>query len=90
MYFISGEGSNLKSLINNSKVIISVKINLVISNNANAKGILLAKKNSIPFIIIDTKEDAENFILANLKKYKISLICLAGYMVFQKVLKFIW
>ena len=80
--FISGEGSNLKTLINNSRNHnFPIKISLVISNNANAKGILLAKKNSIPFIIIDTKRRCfENFILANLKKYKISLICLAGYM----------
>tara|TARA_B100001769_G_C21907241_1_gene489649 strand:- start:40 stop:603 length:564 start_codon:yes stop_codon:yes gene_type:complete len=80
--FISGEGSNLRSLINNSRNHnFPVKISLVISNNVNAKGILLAKRNSIPFLVINTKKKYfENLILAYLKRYKISLICLAGYM----------
>ena len=40
-----------------------------------------AKKNKIPFICIDTKKrQFENQILSHLKKHKISLICLAGYM----------
>ena len=40
-----------------------------------------AKKNSIPYLIINTKKrNFENVILAEIKKYKISLICLAGYM----------
>ena len=40
-----------------------------------------AKKHKIPFIYINTKlKNHENKILLNLKKYKISFICLAGYM----------
>jgi len=39
--FISGKGSNLKSLIKFSKLKISpISINLIISNNKNAKGLL--------------------------------------------------
>ncbi len=80
--FISGTGSNLKSLINHSRDYnFPVKINLIICNNPNAKGIFHAKKNSIPYLIIDTKKrNYELVILNELKKYKISLICLAGYM----------
>ena len=80
--FISGYGSNLKYLILNSRIQnFPIKICLVVSNNKKAKGILHAKKNSIPYIIIDTKRrNYENIILRELKKYKISLICLAGYM----------
>ena len=80
--FISGYGSNLKYLILNSRYQnFPIKISLVISNNKEAKGILHAKKNSIPYLIINTnKRNFENIILNEVKKYKISLICLAGYM----------
>ena len=80
--FISGYGSNLKYLILNSRnQNFPIKISLVISNNKRAKGILYAKKNSIPYLVINTnKRNFENLILKELKKYKISLICLAGYM----------
>ena len=80
--FISGQGSNLGALINNSRnANFPIKISLVITDNTNAKGLLFAKKNSIPFLIVNTKKrNFENIILNIIKKYKISLICLAGYM----------
>tara|TARA_B100001996_G_scaffold110909_1_gene83988 strand:+ start:619 stop:1185 length:567 start_codon:yes stop_codon:yes gene_type:complete len=80
--FISGYGSNLRSLIKSSRVKnFPINISLVISDNPNAKGILQAKKNFIPFLIINTKKrNFENTILNEMKKYKISLVCLAGYM----------
>ena len=80
--FISGYGSNLKYLILNSRSQnFPIKISLVVSNNKKAKGILHAKKNSIPYIIINTnRRNFEYVILNELKKHKISLICLAGYM----------
>ena len=47
--FISGRGSNLKSLIKNSRnYSFPIKINLIISNNANAYGLKYAKKYNIP------------------------------------------
>ena len=53
----------------------------MISNNKDAYGINYAKKFKIPFILINTKlKNYENKILYNLKKYRISFICLAGYM----------
>ncbi len=80
--FISGYGSNLRSLILNSRNhSFPVNIKLVVCNNKNARGILLAKKNSIPYLIINTKKrNFENTILQEIKKKNISLICLAGYM----------
>ena len=80
--FISGFGSNLKALIHNSREYnFPINIGLVICNNVNAKGILHAKKNSIPYLIVNTKNrNFENIILKEIKKYKVSLICLAGYM----------
>jgi len=80
---ISGRGTNLKSLINFSKKKNSrINICLVITNNKNAKGLSFAKKNKISFLIINykNKNKAEKKILLNLKKKKIDLICLAGFM----------
>ena len=80
--FISGKGSNLRSLIQNTRNYnFPININLVISNDYLAKGILYAKKNSIPYLIIDTKQkNFESLILKKIKKNKIEIICLAGYM----------
>ena len=81
--FISGRGTNLKSLIEFSKKKNSpIKIALVICNDKSAKGINYAKKNKINFLIVNykNKNKAENKILINLKKNKIDLICLAGFM----------
>ena len=39
------------------------------------------QKNSIPYLIVNTRNrNFDNFILSILKRYKIELICLAGYM----------
>ncbi len=80
--FISGRGSNLKNLIFRSRDNnFPIKISLVISNNKKAYGINYAKKYKIPYIFINsTTKNYENKILICLKKYKISFICLAGYM----------
>ena len=80
--FISGQGSNLKNLISCSRESnFPIKISLVISNNKEAYGINYAKKNRIPFIFVNTKiKNYENKIFLNLKKHKISFICLAGFM----------
>ena len=80
--FISGKGSNLKNLILHSRdQNFPIKICLVVCNNKNAEGINYAKKYKIPYIFINTKiKNYENKIYLNLKKYKISFICLAGFM----------
>ncbi len=81
--FISGTGTNLKSLIEFSKKKLSpISINLVISNKKNAKGLKYADQNNIEKKIINFnhKNIAENKILKILKKKNISFICLAGFM----------
>ena len=80
--FISGFGSNLKSLIHKSRDPgFPIKIKLIVSDNEDAKGILHAKKNSIRYLIINTKKrNYENLIFKEIEKNKISILCLAGYM----------
>ena len=81
--FISGTGSNLKNLIKYSlKRNSKFKICLVISNKPKAKGLNYAKKYKIKKKIVNylNIENTERNILNELKKNKIDLICLAGYM----------
>ena len=80
--FISGQGSNLKNLIARSRDnSFPIKIKLVISDNKKAFGLNYAKKFQIPYIFINTKlKNYENKVFYYLKKYKISFICLAGFM----------
>tara|TARA_E500000178_G_C16962659_1_gene726811 strand:- start:1 stop:564 length:564 start_codon:yes stop_codon:yes gene_type:complete len=80
--FISGQGTNLRNLILSSRdKNFPIRISLVISNNKKAKGISYAKIHKIPYVYINSKiSNYENKILFNLRKYKISFICLAGYM----------
>ena len=81
--FISGSGSNLKSLIKNSRNYnFPIKINLIISNNTNAYGLKYAKKYNIPYKFYSYK--SRNFFerncLKELKKRKIKFLCLAGFL----------
>ena len=80
--FISGNGTNLKALIKNSKDYkFPINICLIITNNKNARGLNLAKLYNIPFNIFDLgKLRDQQKALTELKKRKITLICLAGYM----------
>ncbi len=81
--FISGRGSNLKSIYNFSKKKDSkLNLNLVISNNKYAKGLRFAKKNKIVTKVINYKNKtrAEIKIIKLLNEYNITLICLAGFM----------
>ncbi len=81
--FISGRGSNLKYLIKNSNYKNSLfRVNLIISNNSNALGLKYAEKSKIKFYVINYNniENAEIKLLKLLKKFKIELICLAGFM----------
>ena len=81
--FISGNGSNLKSLIKSSRDYnFPIKIQLIISNNINAAGLLFAKRYSIPykFFPSDNREKFERNSLFEIKKRKIKFLCLAGFM----------
>ena len=81
--FISGKGTNLKSLYKFSKKKNSpIEIKIVISNNIFAEGLNYAKKNKIrtKTVIFKDKKKSEIKILKYLQKNQIYLICLAGFM----------
>lgn len=83
---ISGRGSNMQALIlAANKPNYPANINLIISNNSQAKGIEIARKHRIPIAIIEqetytNKTLYEKAILAKLQQHNIELICLAGYL----------
>ena len=81
--FISGTGSNLKSLIKFSKLKKSpISINLIVSNDSKSKGLQYGKIFKIKKKIFDFKKKHidEKKILFELRKNRIDLICLAGFM----------
>ena len=80
--FISGNGTNLKKLLYKSSLYhFPISIKMIVSNKENANGLIYAKKYSVPYFIIDPKNKlSEIKILNELKKRRITLICLAGYM----------
>ena len=81
--FISGNGSNLKSIIKNSRDYnFPIRIELIISNNMGVGGVKIAKKYSIPckfFSSRDSKKFERN-CLFEIKKRRIKFLCLAGFM----------
>ena len=81
--FISGTGSNLKSLIQFSKKKNSlISIVLIISDNPKAKGLKFGKIFKISNKVFNYKNKiiAEKKIISEITNKKIKLICLAGFM----------
>ena len=73
--FISGNGSNLKQLVRFSNLKKSpISINIVVSNNPNAKGLKIAKKYKIKSSIFSfyNKSRDENKIIEILKKKRLN------------------
>ena len=84
---VSGGGTNLQALIDaqNSGIITSGEITLVISSSAKAYAIERAKKNNIDYAVVSKKdlggqEAFENKIISLLEENEIDIIVLAGFM----------
>ena len=81
--FISGTGSNLKSLIKFSKTEKSpISVSLIVSDNYDAKGLIYGKKFKIKKKVFRFRniELIEKQLISTLKKHQIKMICLAGFM----------
>lgn len=84
---VSGGGTNLQALIDaqQSGIITSGKIKLVVSNNADAYALTRAKNAGISTAVISKKElGAEKFestLISMLDEQGIDIIVLAGFMV---------
>ncbi|MDP6685843.1 MAG: phosphoribosylglycinamide formyltransferase [Candidatus Omnitrophota bacterium] len=84
--FCSGNGSNLQAIIDAHKNgYIKADLKLVVSDNPDSFALKRAEKAKIATLIVErkkfkSKEEFEKAILKRLKKDKIDLIALAGYM----------
>ena len=81
--FISGRGTNLKSLISfSNKKISPIRIDLVFSNKRNASGLKFAKQKKIKILFLNEKffYNSERKLVKILNEKNIKLICLAGFM----------
>lgn len=84
--FCSGNGTNLQAIINaiKSKKLKNVKIALVVSDNYKAYALTRAKKSRVKSIVVEpknfsSKSDFEKEVISHLKKEKVELIILAGF-----------
>jgi phosphoribosylglycinamide formyltransferase-1 len=82
---ISGRGSNMLALADavERKAIPDAEIALVISDQADAGGLIAAAERGIKTAAIErdaSRAEHESRILAALKESSVELICLAGYM----------
>jgi len=83
---ISGNGSNLQSIIDNiENGSLKAIIKIVISNNPDAYGITRANKHGIPFVVLKNgnfknKEDFDSELIKILKENGVELVILAGFM----------
>lgn len=82
---VSGNGSNLQSIIDKvANGYLRVNLAVVISNKDGVKALERAKKHKVPAYFVDhrdiPREEHEKRIIKILKKYKVDLVVLAGYM----------
>ena len=83
---LSGRGSNFEAIAANVPAgrIPDAQIAIVISNKPDAGGLEIARRLGVTTLVIPSKgkerEDHDREVVAALKKHKVDLICLAGYM----------
>ncbi|MCS7025264.1 MAG: phosphoribosylglycinamide formyltransferase [Bryobacteraceae bacterium] len=82
---ISGRGSNLEAIaaaIERGE--LEARIEVVISNRAEAAGLEHARRRGIPAVVLPSRgldrETYDQMLLDELAKWRVDLICLAGYM----------
>jgi phosphoribosylglycinamide formyltransferase-1 len=83
---LSGRGSNFEAIAANVSAgrIPDARIAVVVSNKPDAAGIETARRLGLAALVIPSKgkerEDHDREVVAALKKHKVDLVCLAGYM----------
>ncbi len=78
--FASGRGSNAQAIIDFFKANGKAKVSLIVSNKADAGVLEIAKKEHIPFLIVDKHTAKEMLLVEQMMEYKPSLVVLAGYL----------
>lgn len=78
--FASGKGSNAAAIIDYFHQGTLARVSLIVSNNAQAGVLDIARAHNIPFLIIDRETVKEQLLTEQLKEYTPSLIILAGFL----------
>ncbi len=78
--FASGTGTNANAIIEHFKKYGKAKVSLIVSNKADAGVLNIARREEIPFLIIDRKTFNETLLMEQLNDFKPSLIVLAGFL----------
>ncbi len=78
--FASGAGTNAAAIIAHFKKNGKAKVSLVVSNKADAGVLEIAKREEIPFLIVNRQTFHETLLVEQLNEYKPSLIVLAGFL----------
>ena len=83
---ISGSGTNLQAIIDAIEAgTLDAKIEVVVSNKANAFGIERARRHGIPTEVLDhrsfsSREAYDEAVVAILRQRRVALVVLAGFM----------
>ena len=78
--FASGAGSNAEQIINYFKKDSKTKVVLIVCNNPKAGVLQIASNEQIPVLLIQKDKFKETGYLAEIEKYKPTLIVLAGFL----------
>jgi phosphoribosylglycinamide formyltransferase-1 len=83
---LSGRGSNFVAIADSIDAgrIADARIAVVVSNKADAPGIVTARQRGLNALVISSKgkerEEHDREVVAALQQHKVDLVCLAGYM----------
>ena len=83
---VSGSGTNLQSIIDNSeKGLLDADIKVVISNNPDSYALERSKKHNIPAVLIEqgdfkNREGFDRKMIEVLNSYSVELVAMAGFM----------
>jgi phosphoribosylglycinamide formyltransferase-1 len=83
---LSGRGSNFAAIANSIDEgrIPNTRIAVVISNQADAGGVEVARRRGLEALVIPSagkaREEHDREVVAALKTHRVDLVCLAGYM----------
>ncbi len=78
--FASGTGTNAAAIIDHYKKNGKARVSLIVSNKADAGVLEIAKREEIPFLIVNKKTFHETMMLEQINDCKPSLIVLAGFL----------
>ena len=78
--FASGAGTNAAAIIAHFKKNGKAKVSLIVSNKEDAGVLEIAKREEIPFLIINKQTFNETLLVEQLSDHKPSLIILAGFL----------